>query len=390
MKLSARFTNWLEHRWVNPAYVGWVLLGLALFFFSAATNTLAGWLYVISGVMLALLAVAALLPPRNLQGLVVTRSSIQPVTARVPLAIEVRVQNPQRQTKALFQIIDVLPAGLGAVQTAAVSTLPPGQTHTWRYQVPTQRRGIYRWPRIDLRTAAPLGLFWCRRSIEAPATAVVYPQVLPLKRCPLLDTVGPRDGQHWRYNPAAHADTQGVTRSLRPYRWGDPTRLIHWRTSARYGELRVRELETITASREVIIALNTAARWREDSFEQAVVAAASLYTYALQQGFTAALWLPQPEATGRDNLLRESNRVMLTLAGVEPAPTAQGAIAPPQQTTIWLTAGGAESIALPKGSRQVIWNSGSKASEPSSTLRIDSSEPLEIALQAGSPTLRQP
>ncbi|MGB3309402.1 MAG: DUF58 domain-containing protein [Nodosilinea sp.] len=382
MKFAARFTNWLEHRWVNPAYVGWVLLGLALFFFAAATNTLAGWLYVISGVMLALLMVAALLPPRNLNGLVVTRSPIQPVTADVPLAIEVQVRNPQRQAKGLFQLIDALPSRLGTVQRTAVSVLPPGQTYTWRYQVPTQRRGIYRWPRVDLRTAAPLGLFWCRRSTEVPATAVVYPQVLPLKRCPLLDTIGPRNGQHWHYNPIAKADTQGVTRSLRPYRWGDPTRLIHWRTSARYGELRVRELETMTASREVVIALNTAARWDETSFEQAVVAAASLYTYALKQGFTAALWLPSP--VGQDNLLRESNRVMYALAGVDPAPVAQNVMVLPQQATIWLTAAVAEAVNLSTGSRQIVWGHGFAAANSVSgggIVRVNPNEPLETQLQ---------
>ncbi|WP_017299667.1 DUF58 domain-containing protein [Nodosilinea nodulosa] len=383
MRFAARFTNWLEHRWVNPAYVGWVLLGLALFFFAAATNTLAGWLYVISGVMLALLMVAALLPPRNLQGLVVTRSPIQPVTASTPLAIELRVHNPQRQPRGLFQIIDSLPASLGAVQATAISTLPPGQTYTWQYSVPTERRGIYHWPQVDLRTAAPLGLFWCRRSTEAPATAVVYPQVLPLKRCPLLDTVGPRNGQHWRYSPLTQADTQGVTRSLRPYRWGDPTRLIHWRTSARYGELRVRELENMTASREVIIALNTSARWDVPSFEQAVVAAASLYTYAVKQGFTAALWLPNLAAG--NNLLRESSRVMYSLAGINPAPTAQSATALPPRATIWLTAAGAPSMALPAGSRQVVWGNGSGSDAQDrgiGTLQIDASEPLETQLQA--------
>ncbi|MGB3203302.1 MAG: DUF58 domain-containing protein [Nodosilinea sp.] len=382
MKFAARLTNWLEQRWVNPAYVGWVLLGLALFFFAAATNTLAGWLYVISGVMLALLLVAALLPPRNLQGLVVTRSPIQPVSAAVPLTIELQVRNPQRQAKGLFQVIDPLPKSLGAVQVTAISNLLPGQTYTWRYQIPTQRRGIYRWPQADLRTAAPLGLFWCRRSTAAPAAAVIYPQVLPLKRCPLLDTIGPRSGQHWRYNPLAQADTQGVTRSLRPYRWGDPTRLIHWRTSARYGELRVRELETMTASREVVIGINTTAGWDEASFEQAVVAAASLYAYALKQGFTAALWLP--DLASQDNLLRESNRVMRALAGVNPLPAPQRTLAFPQSAMIWLTSAGTPMATLSVGSRQVLWGNGSGAISQSGgpdRLYIDPKEPLEVQLQ---------
>jgi uncharacterized protein (DUF58 family) len=376
-----RFTQWLEHRWVNPAYVGWLLLGLALFFFAAATNTLAGWLYVMSGVMFALLLVAAVLPPRNLQGLVVTRSPIQPVTAEVPLEVQLEICNSQPQRKGMFQVIDPLPSRLGQVQVTAVETLTGGQTQTWRYQVPTMRRGIYQWPGVDLRTAAPLGLFWSRRSQPAPATAVVYPQVLPLKRCPLLDTVGPRHGQHWRYNPVAQADTQGVTRALRPYRWGDPTRLIHWRTSARYGELRVRELETMTASREVVIALHTAARWYGDDFEQAVIAAASLFTYALKQGFTAALWLPPPDETSAATLLRDTGRAMYVLAGVEPMPVARAGHAMPKGSTIWLTSAGALPVVLPPGSRQVVWGDGSLPAGAGGILRIDPNAALETQLQ---------
>jgi uncharacterized protein (DUF58 family) len=55
--------------------------------------------------------------------------------------------------------------------------------------------------------------------------------------------------------------------SLRPYRISDPTRVIHWRTSAPYGELRVPELEIITGGQEVITALDSAANWQEEQFE---------------------------------------------------------------------------------------------------------------------------
>jgi len=87
-----------------------------------------------------------------------------------------------------------------------------------------------------------------------------------------------------------HVATEGMTRSLRPYRMGDPTRLIHWRTSARYGELRVRELEVVTGGQEIIIALDSAAAWQEDNFEQAVIAAASLYFYSQRQQLNVKLW----------------------------------------------------------------------------------------------------
>jgi uncharacterized protein (DUF58 family) len=127
----------------------------------------------------------------------------------------------------------------------------------------------------------PWGLFWCRRQRECKAIAIVYPTVLPLTACLLVDEIGQDHSK--RNDPRGkllQLATSGLVRSLLPYRIGDPTRVIYWLTSARYGELRVRELEIIKGGQEVIIALDSTANWQEEQFEQAVIAAASLYFYA--------------------------------------------------------------------------------------------------------------
>ena len=61
----------LETKLAWPSYSGCVLLGLAIFFFIAATNTLSGWLYVMSGMILALLTIALWLVRQNLRRLTV-------------------------------------------------------------------------------------------------------------------------------------------------------------------------------------------------------------------------------------------------------------------------------------------------------------------------------
>ncbi len=48
--LIKRINNWVESHWATPAFSGWIILGIALAFFGAATNTMAGWLYVLSGI----------------------------------------------------------------------------------------------------------------------------------------------------------------------------------------------------------------------------------------------------------------------------------------------------------------------------------------------------
>jgi uncharacterized protein (DUF58 family) len=349
MKIIKPITNWLETRACAPGYSGWVLAGIAICFFGAAINTMAGWLYAISGASFALLSIAAILPPRSLINLSVTRHPIPPVSAGDDLTVEVEIHNQTQQSVNLLQVADILPFILGKPVQKAIETIPSQDSYRWVYYQPTQRRGIYRWHTVELGTGAPLGLFWCRRQRDCTAIAIVYPTVLPLTTCPLVDEIGQEESQRneYRGRPLQTAAT-GLVRSLRPYRLGDPTRLIHWRTSARYGELRVRELEMVTAGQEIIIALDSAGNWEEANFEQAVITAASLYFYAQKQQLQVQLW------TASTGLVKGERVVLEALA----ATTAHEDISnqdPQSNPLIWLTQNPLSLSNLPQGSRWVLW-----------------------------------
>lgn len=355
MRLAPRIANWLERHWVTPAYSGWLILSLTLFFFLAATNTLAGWLYVLSGIGIALLIVAAVLPERMLRQLQVQRQPIIPVSVGDHLTVELQIANRSRQPKALLEVHDQLPHVLGEPQVHSVEVIAPQDHHTWIYYYPTQQRGIYRWHTVDLRTGAPLGLFWCRRSYRAKAMAVVYPTVLALAQCPLVDEMGRDASLLFRSDRRTQSATEGLTRSLRPYRWGDPTRLVHWRTSARYGELRVRELEVLSGGQELIICLDSAAAWQQsapvqptDDFEQAVIAAASLYFYACSHQQNVKLW------TAGTGLIQGNQVVLEALAATQVGETVR-AESLPSVPLIWITPNPVSLSTLPSGSRWLLW-----------------------------------
>lgn len=353
-RLGADLASRLESRWVAPAYSGWVAIGLALFFFGAATNTMAGWLYATSGLMGALLVLGAVLPGRSLRALEVRRVPVEPVSVGEALNLELTIENTGRQAKTLLQVCDRLPPGLGADETTVIESLAAGQTYRWRYSRAADRRGLYRWDTVDLRTATPLGLFWGRRSHPVSALAVVYPTVLLLSQCPLLDEMGQDLSRTTESLRRAQMSTEGVTRTLRPYRWGDPTRLIHWRTSARYGELRLRELERYTGGQDVVIALDSATLWQSDHFEQAVTAAASLYAYALRQGLTVSLW------TAGAGSLRGDRLVLETLAAVQPGEASHNH-PPTQSPCIWLSPSADRLAGLPTHSRWLLWQEAGPA-----------------------------
>ena len=347
MNIGHKIADWLENRAVAPAYAGWLLSGMTVFFFGSATNTMSGWLYALSGGSLALLGVAAVLPGKSLRSLEVRRRTIEPVSAGDRITVELEIENRAREPKTLLQVVDILPFVLGQPIVRPIEVIDPNSIYRDTYYLEVRQRGVYRWQEVNLRTAAPLGLFWCRRSLRVKAVAVVYPQVLPLSTCPIIDRIGQEDSPQFYNRSRSQTATEGLTRNLRPYRHGDPTRLIHWRTSARYGELRVRELEVAAGGQEIIIALDSAAAWQPEEFERAVTVAASLYFYASKRLLNVKLWTA---GTG----LVSGNRVVLeTLAAVNAGEDAVENR--PKLPIIWLTQNSATLSTLSLGSRWVLW-----------------------------------
>ncbi|MEG4421920.1 DUF58 domain-containing protein [Microcoleus sp. LAD1_D5] len=380
MNIGHKIADWLENRAVTPAYAGWLLLGMTVFFFGSATNTMSGWLYVLSGGGLALLGVAAVLPGKSLRSLEVRRRPIEPVSAGDQITVELEIENRARQPKTLLQVVDILPFVLGEPVARPIEVIDPNSIYRDTYYLEVRQRGVYRWQEVNLRTAAPLGLFWCRRSRPVKAVAVVYPQVLPLSTCPLIDRIGQEDSPQFYNRSRSQTATEGLTRNLRPYRHGDPTRLIHWRTSARYGELRVRELEVAAGGQEIIIALDSAAAWQSEEFERAVTVAASLYFYASKRLLNVKLW------TARTGLVSGNRVVLETLAAVNAGEDAVESL--PKLPIIWLTQNSASLSTLSPGSRWVLWPSATaeigekmlvKHELPG--LEIRSDRPLELQLQ---------
>lgn len=343
----------LETRLAWPSYSGCVLLGLAVFFFIAATNTLSGWLYVMSGIILALLAIALWLVRQNLRRLTVERQNPEAVSVGDVLQLRLTLHNGSAQPKTLLKVVDRIPPALGLPVETVVEVVPPFQSWTWDYAQQATRRGIYHWQQVELRTGAPLGLLWASLLETVPVRATVYPQVLALTSCPVIDQMGRDPSLQMLSQHLAQASPDGMTRSLRPYRWGDSMRLIHWRTSAKLGELRVRELENFTSGQSIVIALDTAPSdpWDAEAFEQAVSAAATLYFYALQHQLRVSLW------TALTGQVQGKRSVLDALAATHPNEglTIGTPSERPTEPLVWLTSRSDGLTVLPLGSCGLVW-----------------------------------
>jgi uncharacterized protein (DUF58 family) len=251
---------------------------------------------------------------------VATRRTVTP--ARVPRGRDAEVQlelgNAGRGTGGLWLLAETVPPELGPAPQFVVDRLPGGRTATLHYRVHGGRRGRYRLGPLRLRLVDPFGLVL--RSVVGADTAalVVVPRVVP------LGPGGPggghgAGGSRAHRSIAVHGEDDVSTRQ---YRHGDDLRKVHWRATARTGELMVRleerpwrvqaTLLLDTRVRAHLVARPTPADRRAvatsgpdsppaDSLEWLVEAAASIGTELIARGATVRVVTEGAELAGAEH-----------------------------------------------------------------------------------------
>ena len=146
------------------------------------------------------------------------------------------IANADDRAGGLWGLTEPLPAELGRSPRFVVDRLAAGGTAALRYRVHGGRRGRHVLGPLRLRLMDPFGLVE-RHAVGADrAVLLVVPRVRP------LGPGGPGGGQGGggegsRRSIAVHGEDDV---SLRGYRHGDDLRKVHWRATARTGELMVR------------------------------------------------------------------------------------------------------------------------------------------------------
>jgi uncharacterized protein (DUF58 family) len=181
---------------------------------------------------------------RSLRGLQVRRRFDEWLFARTACVVEIQVSNPGQQARLGLRIDEEGPDHVAAFW---IDCLPLQGSVNWRRQVTLPRRGRYKWGAVQASSGYPFGLVGLRRRLTVEETVTVFPRLGWLHRGRFLRhlrdlSVQPRQAQ-FRYKPRPHPAAQAEFHGLRAYRSSDSPRLIHWRTSARRGELMVREFE---------------------------------------------------------------------------------------------------------------------------------------------------
>jgi uncharacterized protein (DUF58 family) len=173
-----------------------------------------------------------------------------------------------------------------------------------RYRLRCGARGAFTLGPVRLASGDPFGFVAREVHLGALDRLLVYPKVLPLSALGLPSRHPLGDGPDRRRLFDDPARLAGV----RPYVAGDSPRHIHWKASARQQALQTRIYEP-TTSHTLMLYLNLAsfegywwAALNRDLLELSIVAAASVASWGLEQGYHVGLATNGSPAGGGDEI----------------------------------------------------------------------------------------
>lgn len=243
------------------------------------------------GVLVAALPlITAFLVGRSRYRLALVRIvSPQLVAAGQPAQVQLELTNEGRAPTGLLLLEDQVPYVLGTRPRFVIE----GMAHGWRrhvaYQVRSDVRGRFVIGPMSVRVTDPFGLVELGRAFQTTADLTVTPRTVPLPLIPLSGAwTGSGDNR-----PRAFALGSAEDVTVREYRHGDDLRRVHWRSTARTGELMVRREEQPWQSRATLFLDNRIRAHRghgvASSLEAAVSVAASVAVHLSQRGFMVRL-----------------------------------------------------------------------------------------------------
>jgi uncharacterized protein (DUF58 family) len=227
------------------------------------------------------------------------------------------LRNTSRVAKPWLEVHNPtsLPAGL----PGRAMSLGRRSERSWLIRTPLTRRGHFRIEPLQIRTGDPVGFCESAAAVGSGVIVTVYPRLepVPLWRLPSANLDGSQAMRERTLQSTPLATT------VRPWAPGDAFNRIHWKSTARHGEIQVKEFDLEqTADAWLILDLDRAPQrgsGDEGTVEVAVRVAAAVADKALVENRAVGMTINahrlaqlQPDRGGRQHL-----KVMQLLAAVE-------------------------------------------------------------------------
>lgn len=296
-----------------------ILLIIVLLFFAISS----GWhvLYYLTYALLTLFVLSWLWARYSLRKLVFRRAATgDRVQVGEYFDERLNLDNVSVMPKLWVQIADG--STLPGHRAGYVASMGGRKRAIWRARTMCRQRGRFQLGPVTATSGDPFGLFRRRIFLTPARELLVLPQVLPITDFTLFSGGLPGGGRSARR--ALHTTTNATT--IRDYMNGDALSRIHWRSSAHYNKLMVKEFDLDPAvDAWIFLDLNEAVQAGEGEHsteEYGVTIAATIANYLLRQDLSLGMIVnaQQREFLSLDRGDRQIERVLELLAVVRAGP----------------------------------------------------------------------
>lgn len=266
-------------------------IAITLLFGFAAVNTGNNLIFLIVAALLAFMSVSGILGWLNIQGLKVRVDFPDENYCGLETLATIRLENGKRHFPSFLLKVTVLG------EPVFFDLLACGEEGRDSFIYRFQERGEQVITVGEVSSPFPINFFVRSRWIEVQRRVVVFPAPLP---CPLPA------GHHGRGQSGALLASakgfEGEVTKIADYSGAEPLKLVHWRLSAKYGELKVKELSA-TAEEPILLDIAAmAGNNLEENLSCAVFLANSLFKKNRPVGLKLGERL-LPPAASRDHRL---------------------------------------------------------------------------------------
>ena len=233
------------------------------------------------------------------------------------LRITYTLRNTGRVPKPLLEAHNptTLPGGLPGRALA----LRGRSERSWLVRAPLVRRGHFRIEPLQIRTGDPFGFFEASAGVGQGGLG----RGLPAHRAAAVVAASPANIEGSQAAPERTLQTTPLATTVRPWAPGDSMNRIHWKTTARFGEIQVKEFDLEqTADAWVVLDLDASVQAGEgetSTVETAVRVAASVAEKAIVENRAVGVTVNghRPTVLPADRGGRQRLKILQLLAAVE-------------------------------------------------------------------------
>jgi uncharacterized protein (DUF58 family) len=277
----------------------------------AATNTGNNALYMVLALMFAVLILSGLASRENVRGLEAELTPPGEVFANRPFALGFTLRSRGRVFPRWFLLFTLS----RSAQPLLIPYLPRRGRSAGQLEMMVGSRGHHRFPYVHVSSLFPFGFFRKGVRYRVDFEVLVFPELYP------AGSSRPYESEHAGDDASRRGGWGHDLYSLRLFRRGDDPRGIHWKQSARTGELIFTERASERSRRLSILFDNAVGELADPAeqsrFERLVSEAATIAVDHLARGYQVEL-VTRDRALGFGGGPRQRLAVLEALALLQP------------------------------------------------------------------------